>query len=418
MPRDLVAKAFRRVLRYPSLYPDLGAWHASRRDTGAFIGWFCLKYAGKSADVEVGYRLLPEAWGRGFATEGAQALVDFGFDELGLRSDHRRHASGQQGVAARVDEGGSRGCRLGPLLQPADAPLRRRKSGPMSAQVQGSAMIGGITVRGCARAIRPGPARRAGAAGARARQRSRVAGCARGRGVAARALGRVPRPCPAPSRRRARRLSHRRARVLGAGAAGVARGAHSAPGNGDAGRARARPVADRPRSARARSGHRVGRDRARHRPRAAAGCHPRHRRFGRRARSGARECAAACHRQRRVRAGGLVRRRCVDVARCRVRSHREQPAVRRCSGSASGRRRRALRAGSGAHARRRRPRGDRAHRCRRACPACRRRHAGRGTRIRSGGRGARAVRCRGFRGGRRRARSRRRSARRGWTPAI
>jgi len=84
MPRDLVAKAFRRVLRYPSLYPDLGAWHASRRDTGAFIGWFCLKYAGRSADVEVGYRLLPEAWGRGLATEGAQALVDFGFDDLGL----------------------------------------------------------------------------------------------------------------------------------------------------------------------------------------------------------------------------------------------------------------------------------------------------------------------------------------------
>ncbi len=85
LARDVAAKAFGRVLRYPSLYPDLGAWHASRRDTGAFIGWFCLKYAGKSADVEVGYRLLPEAWGRGFATEGAQALVDFGFDDLGLR---------------------------------------------------------------------------------------------------------------------------------------------------------------------------------------------------------------------------------------------------------------------------------------------------------------------------------------------
>ena len=84
MPRDAVAKAFGRVLRYPALYPDLGAWRASRRDTGAFIGWFCLKYAGKSPDIEVGYKLLPAAWGRGFATEGAQALVDYGFDDLGL----------------------------------------------------------------------------------------------------------------------------------------------------------------------------------------------------------------------------------------------------------------------------------------------------------------------------------------------
>ena len=28
--------------------------------------------------------LLPEAWGRGFATEGAAALLDYGFDDLGL----------------------------------------------------------------------------------------------------------------------------------------------------------------------------------------------------------------------------------------------------------------------------------------------------------------------------------------------
>jgi len=62
----------------------LGLWRAARRDSGAFIGWFCLKYVPKSTDVEVGYRLLPEAWGQGFATEGAEALVAYGFDDLGL----------------------------------------------------------------------------------------------------------------------------------------------------------------------------------------------------------------------------------------------------------------------------------------------------------------------------------------------
>jgi RimJ/RimL family protein N-acetyltransferase len=59
-------------------------WRASRCDTGAFVGWFSLKYAGRSPDIEVGYRLVPQAWGQGFATEGARALVDYGFDDLDL----------------------------------------------------------------------------------------------------------------------------------------------------------------------------------------------------------------------------------------------------------------------------------------------------------------------------------------------
>ena len=84
LSRDGVARMLARILRYPALYPDLGIWHTSRRDTGAFIGWFSLKYAGKSPDVEIGYWLLPNAWGHGFATEGAQAMADYGFDDLGL----------------------------------------------------------------------------------------------------------------------------------------------------------------------------------------------------------------------------------------------------------------------------------------------------------------------------------------------
>jgi RimJ/RimL family protein N-acetyltransferase len=84
MTREAVARQLLRILTYGKLYPDFGIWHTSRRDTGKFIGWFSLKYAGKSPDVEVGYWLLPDAWGHGFATEGAQAMVDYGFDDLGL----------------------------------------------------------------------------------------------------------------------------------------------------------------------------------------------------------------------------------------------------------------------------------------------------------------------------------------------
>ena len=134
--REQVAGALKRFIRYAKLYPDLGVWHTSRRDTGAFIGFFALNYAGKSTDIEIGYRLRPNAWGLGFATEGATALVQLRLRRARPRPDHRRHASRQQGVAARADEGGPRRLRLGPLLRPSVAPLRRRTRRVMTPTVR------------------------------------------------------------------------------------------------------------------------------------------------------------------------------------------------------------------------------------------------------------------------------------------
>lgn len=36
--------------------------------------------------VEIGWRLAPEFWGMGLATEGAQAVIDYAFNQLHLRS--------------------------------------------------------------------------------------------------------------------------------------------------------------------------------------------------------------------------------------------------------------------------------------------------------------------------------------------
>jgi RimJ/RimL family protein N-acetyltransferase len=82
--RASVSKALARASKYYALYPGLGVWPAESRASGKFIGWFCLKYIPNTVEVEVGYRLLPEAWSQGYATEGARALVDYGFAKLGL----------------------------------------------------------------------------------------------------------------------------------------------------------------------------------------------------------------------------------------------------------------------------------------------------------------------------------------------
>ena len=47
-----------------------------------FLGWASLRLEGDEA--ELGYRLTRAAWGQGYASEAARALVDLGFRHLGL----------------------------------------------------------------------------------------------------------------------------------------------------------------------------------------------------------------------------------------------------------------------------------------------------------------------------------------------
>ncbi|MFB2554349.1 GNAT family N-acetyltransferase [Herbiconiux liangxiaofengii] len=63
-------------------------WAVEVRATGRFIGFTGLlpmpEGVPGAGGVEVGWRLAREAWGRGYATEAAQASVAVAFDPLGL----------------------------------------------------------------------------------------------------------------------------------------------------------------------------------------------------------------------------------------------------------------------------------------------------------------------------------------------
>lgn len=65
-----------------------GWWAAEAPGVAPFIGFVGLAHVGFEAPfapaVEVGWRLARAHWGRGYATEGARAALDFGFGELGL----------------------------------------------------------------------------------------------------------------------------------------------------------------------------------------------------------------------------------------------------------------------------------------------------------------------------------------------
>lgn len=68
-------------------YGTLGWWAAEELAGGRFLGWFEFRPldGGSPEEVELGYRLNREAWGHGYATEGALALIHKGFTELGVK---------------------------------------------------------------------------------------------------------------------------------------------------------------------------------------------------------------------------------------------------------------------------------------------------------------------------------------------
>ena len=54
-------------------------------ESGKPIGWCGLKYVDELGEVDLGYRLLPEHWGRGYALEACRAALDRGWPQPGLR---------------------------------------------------------------------------------------------------------------------------------------------------------------------------------------------------------------------------------------------------------------------------------------------------------------------------------------------
>ncbi|GAA1393722.1 GNAT family N-acetyltransferase [Luteococcus peritonei] len=88
--RQETAASLRRMVAAAALHHDYGFFSAFADE--AFVGWFHLKPGladDGGADIfnpELGYRLLPESWGQGLATEGSRALLDHAFPELGVSS--------------------------------------------------------------------------------------------------------------------------------------------------------------------------------------------------------------------------------------------------------------------------------------------------------------------------------------------
>jgi [ribosomal protein S5]-alanine N-acetyltransferase len=73
-------------------YDNFGIWAAIEKSSQSFMGWFHFFPATDSkfvvdlnivadGEIALGYRLIPDFWGKGYATEMSQALVLKGFND-------------------------------------------------------------------------------------------------------------------------------------------------------------------------------------------------------------------------------------------------------------------------------------------------------------------------------------------------
>lgn len=79
--------------RFLAAYPDFdvvgyGRWACILKSTQSVIGFCGLKYLPDLEVTDVGFRFMPQYWGQGIATEACIACLQFGFDEIGLKSIH------------------------------------------------------------------------------------------------------------------------------------------------------------------------------------------------------------------------------------------------------------------------------------------------------------------------------------------
>jgi RimJ/RimL family protein N-acetyltransferase len=82
-----------------------GTWALERRFDGALLGFLTLNHEFGDPEPELGFLLLAEAEGQGYAREAAEATRDFAFDRLGWPS-----------VVSYIDPANARSIRLAERL--------------------------------------------------------------------------------------------------------------------------------------------------------------------------------------------------------------------------------------------------------------------------------------------------------------
>ena len=77
-------KVYLKMCNIRRQFEGLGMWSVFLSGSKDYIGWVILKPLGHTREIEIGYRLFPEYWGNGYATEISFELCRYGFNILKL----------------------------------------------------------------------------------------------------------------------------------------------------------------------------------------------------------------------------------------------------------------------------------------------------------------------------------------------
>lgn len=80
-----------RLIRQQYRDNGIGRWAVVEKDSNRFVGWAGLKLVKEPMNghvnyYDLGYRFIKKYWGKGYATECAQAILEYGFNRLHLEN--------------------------------------------------------------------------------------------------------------------------------------------------------------------------------------------------------------------------------------------------------------------------------------------------------------------------------------------
>lgn len=81
---EVVRKVLTENIAFYAAHPGLGSWAVLDKATGQVMGEAGLGLLTETGEVEVGYILRKDYWGRGLGTELLKSLLNHGFSNLGL----------------------------------------------------------------------------------------------------------------------------------------------------------------------------------------------------------------------------------------------------------------------------------------------------------------------------------------------